>query len=216
MLRFRRQRALVFVNAIGDIRPDRVKDWEIYKSWPPLVAAHGMIGISMDAHRDSVQQSIDGVFKLLGGASARTLGVDSLRLGVYAASANVGGLLSYLQGAHASPAIRSAVLYFGGVPRGALPPIPTLVVVAQGYASRMRPHLDSLWSAVVDSAAPWTLHFARGLPHAFDAVTGNDDARHTIQQTLAFWKSNLRMVRGSMSARSSWAFLPAGRRYAPA
>ena len=41
--------AVIFLNAIGD-RPDsKIKSWEIYKTWPRLVAAHGMIGISMDA-----------------------------------------------------------------------------------------------------------------------------------------------------------------------
>src|SRR5262245_6314149 len=33
--------AVVFLNAIGDRLPDRVKEWGIYSSWPRLVAAEG-------------------------------------------------------------------------------------------------------------------------------------------------------------------------------
>src|SRR5215216_5139226 len=44
-----RRPAVVFLNAIGDRPGDKVKRWEIYKSWPRLVAAHGIVGISMDA-----------------------------------------------------------------------------------------------------------------------------------------------------------------------
>src|SRR5690606_4098732 len=39
--------AVIFLNAIGDGPAGRVKEWEIYSSWPRLVAAHGMVGISM-------------------------------------------------------------------------------------------------------------------------------------------------------------------------
>jgi Flp pilus assembly protein TadD len=191
---------VVFVNAVGDERPDRVKNWAIYRDWPRLVAAHGMIGISMDAERDSIQSSLHALFSMLSGGRAAALGIDSTRIGLYAASANVGGTLQYLGSGRAPAAIRAAALYYGGVPQQPLPRIPTLVVVAQGDVPRMRPHLDSLWKAVIDSAAPWTLHFGRSLPHAFDALTANDDARRTIQQTIAFWRSHLEPVPGSGAA----------------
>ena len=45
--------AVIFLNAIGDTPNGKVKHWEIYKSFPRLVAAHGMIGISMEADGDA-------------------------------------------------------------------------------------------------------------------------------------------------------------------
>jgi hypothetical protein len=35
--------AVIFLNAIGDPPNGKVKNWEIYKSFPRLIAAHGMI-----------------------------------------------------------------------------------------------------------------------------------------------------------------------------
>ena len=59
--------AVVFLNAIGDNpnAPAKVKSWEIYRSWPRLIAANGMVGISMDADPDRVQESLRGVFRFL-------------------------------------------------------------------------------------------------------------------------------------------------------
>jgi len=53
--------AVVFINAVGDREDNKVKSWAIYQSWPRLVAAHGMIGISMDADGARVQESLRGV-----------------------------------------------------------------------------------------------------------------------------------------------------------
>src|SRR5690606_30523432 len=58
----------------------------------------------------------------------------------------------------------------------------------------MGPALPALWQRVVDSALPWTLLYGRGMPHAFDAFTDTDEARRLLQQTLAFWKSNLEPI----------------------
>ena len=47
--------AVVFVNAVGDRGDNKVKSWAIYQSWPRLVAAYGMIGVSMDADGARIQ-----------------------------------------------------------------------------------------------------------------------------------------------------------------
>ena len=73
--------AVIFLNAIGDNPSGKVKEWGIYSSWPRLVAAHGMVGISMDADGSRIQDSLKGVFAFLerdGGAH----GIDASRLGV--------------------------------------------------------------------------------------------------------------------------------------
>ena len=183
--------AVVFINAVGDTPQDPVRRWAIYTSWPRLVAAHGLVGIAMDAERDRIQESLRGLFTFLRD-KGRTLGVDPDRIGVYAASANVSGAHEYLLSDSVIPGIRAAAYFYGGVPQGRKrKDLPVLFIQAQGDASRMAPVLGPLWQEVVDSALPWTLVFGRGMPHAFDALTDSDDARHLIQQTLAFWDTYL-------------------------
>ena len=80
--------AVIFLNAIGDRPDDKVKNWAIYSSWPRLIAAHGMVGISMDADGTRIQDSLKALFAFLESDGAK-YGIDSTRLGVYAASANV-------------------------------------------------------------------------------------------------------------------------------
>jgi len=186
--------AVVFMNAIGDAPNSKVKSWGIYSSWPRLVAAHGLIGVSMDADGSRIQDCLRGVFDFLSNKGA-AYGIDGSRLGLYAASANVTGTNEYLGSSAASKNIRAAALYYGGVPSGNLrADLPVLFIVAQSDAPRMGPQLTGLWQRVVESRTPWTLLFASGMPHAFDAFSDNDDARHIVQQSIAFWKSHLEPV----------------------
>lgn len=185
---------VVFLNAIGD-RPDsRVKEWGIYKSWPRLVAAHGFVGVSMDANGEHIQECLARVFAFLSSKGA-AYGIDGSRIGVYAASANVRGAWEYLGKPDAPPQVRAAVLYYGNPP-AATPrtDLPVLFVVASSDAPRMTADLDSLWHRVVAVGAPWTLVYGARLPHGFDGVADNDDSRRLIQQTIAFWKSHLMPV----------------------
>lgn len=191
-----RRPAVVFINAVGDglDSTERVRQWEIYRTWPRLVAAHGMVGISMDADRDSIQGSLRKVFAFLerdGGGH----GIDPSRLGVYAASANATGASQLLLNDSAPPGVKAAVLYYGGVPSGALrTDLPVLFLVAESDAPRMGEALTGLWARVVEARAPWTLAYGSRMPHGFDAFSDNDEARRYVQQTIAFWKSHLEPV----------------------
>jgi len=186
--------AVVFINAVGDRGDNKIKSWGIYQSWPRLVVAHGMIGVSMDADGARIQESLRGVFDFLTKQGGQ-YGVDGARLGLYAASANVRGTYEYLIGENAAPGIRAAALYYGGVPsRRMRADLPVLFIVAQGDAPGMGAPLGALWQRVVEAKAPWSLLFASNLPHGFDAFSDNDDARRIIQQSLAFWKSHLEPV----------------------
>ncbi len=186
--------AVIFLNAVGDRPGDKVKRWAIYRTWPRLIAAHGMIGISMDADGAAIQESIHGLFRYLARHGAEH-GVDAERLGVYAASANVSGATAYLASDSASRGIRAAALFYGRPPAEELrTDLPTLFIVAASDAPGMGAPLTALWQRVVEKGAPWTLQFAAGLPHGFDAFSDNDDARRVLQQSIAFWKSNLEPV----------------------
>jgi Tfp pilus assembly protein PilF/dienelactone hydrolase len=188
--------AVIFLNAIGDNpgASSKVKRWEIYRSWPRLVAAHGLVGISMDADPDRVQESLRGVFRFLEQQGAGH-GVDAEHLGVYAASANVTGTSVYLFGDSAWRGIRAAALYYGQPPSQALrPDLPVLFILAEGDAPGGGARLAGLWQKVLDAKAPWRLLYGSRLPHAFDAAEDSDESRRVMMESIAFWKTWLEPV----------------------
>src|SRR5687767_2148982 len=157
--------AVIFLNAIGDRPDDKIKSWAIYNSWPRLVAAHGMIGISMDADGTRIQDSLKALFAFLASDGAK-LGIDANRLGVYAASANVTQSSIYLMGDGASKGIKAAALYYGGAPQATLrKDLPVLFVLVEGDLAGLGQQAVPLWQRVADARAPWTMVFASRLPH---------------------------------------------------
>lgn len=86
--------AVVFLNAIGDRPNDKLKHWEIYRSWPRLVAAHELVGVSMETDGNRIQECLRAVFNFLAQRGAE-YGIDGSRVGVYAASANVTNTTRY-------------------------------------------------------------------------------------------------------------------------
>jgi len=149
----------------------------------------------MDADGTRIQESLRGVFDFLTRRGAEH-GIDGARLGIYAASANVTGAIEYLTSQSAVKGVRAAALYYGGVPAAPLrADLPVLFIVAESDAPRLGAALAALWQRVIETQAPWSLQFAKGLPHGFDGLApDSDDARRVVQQTLAFWKSHLEPV----------------------
>lgn len=189
--------AVIFLNAIGDIPGNELKNWEIYKSFPRLAAAHGMIGISMDADGERIQDSLRGLFSFLEREGA-SHGIDAARLGVYAASANTTQSIVYLMSDNAAKGIRAAALFYGATPTSDTrlrKDLPVLFILAEGdYQGPFGQASNNLWQRVAQSGAPWTLMFAANLLHAFDAFQDNDESRRVIRQTLDFWKTHLEPV----------------------
>ncbi|HVE57350.1 MAG TPA: tetratricopeptide repeat protein [Pyrinomonadaceae bacterium] len=188
--------AVVFLNAIGDRPDDKVKNWEIYKSFPRLVAAHGMIGISMEADGERIQENLRALFEFLARDGAQH-GIDGTRLGIYAASANVTQTSRFLLAENAAPNVKAAVLYYGGAPETSAKlrtDLPVLFILAESDAPRLQQQMANLWQRVMEAKAPWTLMYASRMPHAFDAFEDSDESRRIIQQTIAFWKSHLEPV----------------------
>lgn len=188
--------AVIFLNAIGDAPDNRLKTWGIYSSWPRLIAAHGMIGISMDADGTRIEDCMRELFAFLEKDGAKH-GIDSSKLGVYAASANVTQSTTYLMSDGVAKGIKAAALYYGGPPSPETRirrDLPVLFIVAESDMQRMGQPMIDLWQRVAQTRAPWTLLFGSGLPHAFDGFSDNDDARRIIQQTIAFWRSHLEPV----------------------
>jgi tetratricopeptide (TPR) repeat protein len=184
--------AVVFLNAIGDAPgQEPLKEWGIYATWPRLVAAHGLAGISMEADPERVPESLAGLFEFLEREGPR-LGVDPARLGVYAASANVTRAAEYLLGDRAARGIRAAVLYYGRPPQASpRPDLPVMMVIAESDANPADTLLTGLWRRVVEADAPWTLVYGSRLPHAFDAFSLDEASRRLVRQTIDFWRGHL-------------------------
>jgi pentatricopeptide repeat protein len=188
--------AVVFLNAIGDEPNNKVKEWGIYKSFPRLVAAHGIIGISMEADGTRIQETLRALFNFLEKEGA-SHGIDANRLGVYAASANTTQSIIYLMGDNAAKGIRAAALFYGVTPAAETrirKDLPVLFILAEGDLQGLGQQSMGLWQRVAQAGAPWTLMFAANQPHAFDAFADTDESRRIIQQAIAFWKSNLEAV----------------------
>jgi tetratricopeptide (TPR) repeat protein len=185
--------AVLFVNGVGDRPGDvKVKDWGQYRSWPRLVAARGMIGISMesrsgDANGEDVRDALrwartDGQAK----------GIDPARVAAWACSANVSAAVPVLM-AEGEPPARAAVLYYGGVPATSFrSDLPVLLVRAGRDQAFTNDRLKQMLDAALAANAPWTLVNLPGLHHAFDCLDDNDDSRAAIGRTLAFLESSLR------------------------
>lgn len=190
-----RRPAVIFLNAIGDQPTNKVKSWAIYSTWPRLIAAHGMVGISMDADGTRIQDSLKGLFDFLAKEGAKH-GIDAERLGVYAASANVTQSSIYLMGDGAAKGVKAAALYYGGAPQGAIrKDLPVFFVVAEGdIVGGLGQQAIPLWQRVAEARAPWTMVFASRQPHAFDAFEDSDESRRIIKQTIDFWKTHLEPV----------------------
>jgi tetratricopeptide (TPR) repeat protein len=66
--------------------------------------------------------------------------------------------------------------------------------VPEGDVPGLGAALPALWQRVIEAKAPWRLLYGPGLPHAFDALTDTDGARHVLRETIGFWKSQLEPI----------------------
>lgn len=174
------------------------KEWEVYKSYPRLVAAHGMVGISLNSDYARTQEVFQALFDFIEKEGAK-FGIDATRLGVYAASANVTGGAVYLMGPNAAKGIKAAVLYYGSVP--SMPfrkDLPVLFFVSEGDVFKGQQY-GNIWQKVMEARAPWIVMYGSRMPHAFDVFTDTDEARRIIRQTIEFWRSHLEPI-----AQPSW------------
>lgn len=186
--------AVIFLISFGPVpagQPEP-KDWEIYRTWPQLVAAQGFVGISMETDGNRVTDCFHALFKFID-EKGTTFNIDRDRLGVYAASANTGASGAYLMSADAYKGIKAAVLYYGSAPASPFrKDLPVLFFIAEGDVRRN--NYGGVWAEVLKNNAPWTLKMGTGLPHGFDAFEDTEDARKAVKETISFWRNHLEPV----------------------
>jgi len=174
---------VVFVNGVGDGVMGKLKEWEIYRSWARLMAAHDVAAVTMEAEPGrTAAQLAQGVDFLRRGGGV--LGLDPERIGLWACSANVSIALPYAMGR--SP-LRAAVFYYGTATVTTLrKDLPVFYVMSGRDAPTLIDGERRLWTAAIQQGVPWTMVLAHDLPHAFDALVESAESRQLVQDTVSF------------------------------
>lgn len=188
--------AIVFLNGIGS---PSLKNNGIYVSWAKLVAAHGMIAVTMEADART-DTCFNALFAFLA-KQQNTLHIDADRIGVYASSANARGASQWLMGTQVFKGIKAAALYYAEVPRAPYrADLPVLFIAAEADLGNFG--YSHLWTEVLKQKSPWTITLGTGMLHGFDGFVDSDEARRLIRQTLGFWKNHLEPVPATSGANS--------------
>jgi Flp pilus assembly protein TadD len=178
--------AIVFVNGVGG----KLNEWEIYRSWARLVAAHGLAGITFESKTAGSAAGVSAFFAHLV-RNAEALGLDTTRFAAWSCSANVIAALPAVM-AGEPIAFRAAVFYYG---TGEAPVLRKDLPVFWVLAGRDNPSLvegqKELFSRAATEQVPWTMVVAPDLPHAFDAVEETPHSRQVVRETLAFLEASL-------------------------
>lgn len=177
----RRRPAVVFVNGFGG----PLREWEIYKTWARLVAAHGLVGVTYQSALGASADDLRALVERLTSPGA-ALGVDPSRIALWSCSANVRTALPYMMNG-APPGVRAAVVYYGV---GEAPKLRGDLPVFWVLAGRDDPALiegqRTLFARAVQEGAPWMMVNAPELTHAFDALDEGAASRRTVIETVAF------------------------------
>jgi len=211
--------AIVFVIGYSDSGAEawlgcKFKEMESYIGWAKLAAAAGLVAITY-ANREPITD-IGALLRHLRN-NAAALGIDSERIGLWAASGNVLLALSVLMG-NENASLRCAVLCYGymmdlhgsaNVAKAAttwgfvnpctgktvddLPLQVPLLIVRAGMDQT--PHLNETIDAFVANGLrrnlPLTLVNHATAPHAFDIFHDSDTSREVIRQILGFMRFHL-------------------------
>lgn len=200
---------VVFVYGFPDPRfAQGLRTMGAYTSWGRLLAASGMNAVAY-SYREPVADLAALLAHLRENAGA--LGIDTSRLGVWAASGNVPTALHLLM-TQPADAFRAAVLLYGymlevpqaaeqfgigaparGRPIGDLPPsLPLLVVRAgQDQTPALNGSLDAFVRLALERDLPLSVINQAGAPHAFDLFDDSERARVTIREILRFLRERL-------------------------
>jgi hypothetical protein len=174
---------VLFANGVGDGVAGKLKDWEIYRTWARLMAAHGVAALTMEAEPgrtpERIAQAVEHVRR-----EGPALGLDPGRVGLWACSGNVAAALPYAMGT--SP-LRAAVFFYGTATVPALrKDLPVMSVMAGRDYPALIEGQRALWTRAAQDKVPWTMVLANDLPHAFDGLVETAPSRQIVQDTVAF------------------------------
>ncbi len=177
--------AVVFVNGVGG----RLNDWEIYRSWARLVAAHGLAAVTFEADRVQPAESVRALFAYLA-AHAGELSLDRTRLAAWSCSGNVRAALPVVMD-EATGVKAAAFLYGSGDAPALRKSLPVFWVLAGRDDRGLIEGQRALWARAAKEDLPWTMVSAPGLPHAFDALVEEESSRRLVRDIVEFLVSRL-------------------------
>lgn len=183
--------AVVFANGVG-VTSDgpQLKDWAIYDDWARLMAARGMIGVTMDSERATAGADLAKLIEHLR-ANATKYGIRPDRLGVYACSANARTTLPQLMSDRPEGVV-AAVICYGSAPVESFDPeLPLMHVVVGGDGDFAARDAQGLWTRAVAARAPWTMIYAPTLPHAFDSLDRTPESIGMTRRIADFFELEL-------------------------
>lgn len=177
---------VVFVNGVGG----KLNEWEIYRTWARLVAAHGMVGVTAETERGKTAENLASLMDVLR-RDAASLGIDPERLALWSCSANVPTAYGYLM-EKAPAGVKAAVLYYGNA-SGPAPrkDLPLFYVLAGRDGPELNAGIRALWGRAIEAGAPWTMVSAPRLTHAFDGLDEGAESKALVKQTVAFLAERL-------------------------
>jgi dienelactone hydrolase len=176
---------VVFVNGVGG----RLNDWEIYRSWARLVAAHGLAAVTFEADRAKPAESVHALFVYLA-AHAGELSLDGSRVAAWSCSGNVRAALPAVM--DEATGVKAAVFLYGTGEAPALRKnLPVFWVLAGRDDRGLIEGQRALWARAVKENLPWTMVSAPGLPHAFDALVEEEPSRRLVRDIVEFLVSRL-------------------------
>jgi dienelactone hydrolase len=207
--------AVLFVTGYADAGAEKVfgcrlMDMAAYVCWAQLIACLGLVGILYENEEPAadVRAVLDHIR-----TNAKSLGVDSQRLGLWSCSGNVPNALGLIA---ENPDLACAALLYGytidldghrdvataqaqfgfacptSLELTALRRTPLLLVRAgRDEAPGLNAALDRFVPRALEANVPLTLvNYPQG-PHAFDIVDASSESRAAIRQILAFLRVQL-------------------------
>jgi hypothetical protein len=170
---------------------DKDRSWEVYQTWPKLVAAFGLIGIAVDVDKADYGGSVRQLFDFIT-THSKHFQIDTTRLGVYIPSHVPGEVINYLIKQKTSPPIRAAVMFNSGPSiTGPLRKDLPVYYVTDDQIPYSSDLFSPIWDEVQKNKAPWTLRFGTGMPIFFESFAANDEARSIIREAVYFFKNHL-------------------------
>lgn len=190
-----------------------LKDLAQYRSWGRLVAASGMVGITYETTESGDTQAVIDHVR----SNADELGIDPERVGLFAASANVGTALSIVMQPE-NAFIDVSVLYYGLMfgPRGAFretlddvcseigcygpeltdypeirDDLPLFVVKTGRDRADLKATIDEFVAAAETAGAPLTYVDYPAGPHGFDTDDQSARSAEILAETLDFMQAHL-------------------------
>ncbi len=170
---------------------NKSKSWEVYQTWPRLIACYGLAGIAVDVDPGNYRESVKKVFEFIS-LNADQYQIDATQLGVYLPTHIPEDAMNLLLRESAIKNLRSAVLFNSGAfLKGPFRQDLPVYYVTDDQLNYSPEFFSPIWNEIQKSKAPWTIRYGKNMPIFFEAFSATDDARRIIREAIYFWKNHL-------------------------